>query len=295
MAGQTISQIRALLAAAGCAPQKRFGQNFLIDLNLMRKLVLAAEVSPADVVLEVGPGTGSLTELLLASGAQVVAVEIDHGLQRILTLRFANEARFQLIGGDALESKHALNPQIAEALGQRRPAAGGSVKLVANLPYQIATPIILELLIAHPSVTVLACTVQKEVGLKLVAPAGSEGYGPLAIVIDPLATVERVAVVPPSAFWPAPDVDSLMLRIVRRPAGPLEITDPRGFSQFVGRAFQQRRKTMRNFARQLGVAQPDEWLAALGFSATKRPENLTPGDWRLLHAAASRVPHRPGE
>ena len=150
MPGQTLREIRALLAAGGLNPQHRFGQNFLIDLNLMRKLVAAAELSPDDVVLEVGPGTGSLTEMLLDAGVRVVAVEIDRGFQAILRERLAANQRFTLVQGDALAGKHRVNPLVLNALRQTRPGAGGSYKLVANLPYQIATPQLVDLLLVEP-------------------------------------------------------------------------------------------------------------------------------------------------
>ena len=140
MAGQILSEIRAVLAGAGLAPQHRFGQNFLIDLNLMRKLVDAADLSPADTVLEVGPGTGSLTEILLDRGVRVVAVEIDHGFQAILRERLGTHPRFTLIQADALATKHCVNPLVLKILSEQPPDAGGAYKLVANLPYQIATP-----------------------------------------------------------------------------------------------------------------------------------------------------------
>src|SRR5262245_9624801 len=169
MPGQTLSEIRSLLAAAGLAPQHRFGQNFLVDLNLMRKLVQRAEVSNADVVLEVGPGTGSLTEILLESGARVIAVEIDRGLQELLHARLGDNPRFTLLRGDALAGKNEINPSVLEALRSTETGPGGARKLVANLPYQIATPLLADLLHVTPPVSRMTCTIQKEVGERLIA------------------------------------------------------------------------------------------------------------------------------
>ncbi|RMF84547.1 MAG: ribosomal RNA small subunit methyltransferase A, partial [Planctomycetota bacterium] len=204
MAGQTLTQIRTLLAEAGLSPQHRLGQNFLIDLNLMRKALTAAKVAAGDVVLEVGAGTGSLTEMLLDAGCRVIAVEIDRGLLAILRSRFADHPRVQLIAGDALAGKHRLNPEMTAAL--RAAAADEDWKLVANLPYQIATPLLMELLLFDPPAACLTCTIQKEVGERLMAEPRTAAYGPASILAQTLARVKRVAVLPPKAFWPRPKV-----------------------------------------------------------------------------------------
>ncbi len=226
MPGQTLSEIRALLAAAGLSPQHRFGQNFLIDLNLMRKLVAAAELSPGDVVLEVGPGTGSLTELLLDAGVRVVAVEIDRGFQAILRERLGTNQRFTLVQGDALAGKHRVNPLVLHALEQARsphrpeadaprlpPGAGGAYKLVANLPYQIATPLLMDLLLATPAFERLTCTIQKEVAERLVAAPRTEAYGTASVMVQLMADVTAHAILPPTVFWPRPQVESAMVTI----------------------------------------------------------------------------------
>ena len=222
MPGQTLRQVRELLAGADLAPQHRYGQNFLIDLNLMRKLVGAAELSPGDVVLEVGPGTGSLTELLLDSGARVVAVEIDRGLQGILRARLGAHPRFTLVQGDALAAKSRVNPLLLRLLAERAPAAApgpapGAYKLVANLPYQIATPLLIDLLLVQPRFERLVGTIQKEVGERLVAEPRTPAYGPVSIILQTLADIRPLAILPPAAFWPRPEVESVMVLIRPRP------------------------------------------------------------------------------
>jgi 16S rRNA (adenine1518-N6/adenine1519-N6)-dimethyltransferase len=147
MPGQTLTEIRQLLDAAGLKPQHRFGQNFLIDLNLMRKLLAAGSPQAGDTILEVGAGTGSLTELLLESGARVIAVEIDRGLSGILRERLGEHPRLTLVQADALSGKNQVNPLVLRLLGERPPEAGGAYKLIANLPYQIATPLLMDLLL----------------------------------------------------------------------------------------------------------------------------------------------------
>lgn len=285
MPGQTLTEIRGLLALAGLAPQHRLGQNFLIDLNLMRKLVGAGEVVSSDTVLEVGPGTGSLTECLLAQGATVVAVEIDRGLQDLLRARLGGEARFRLVAGDALAGKHRVSPAVVEALRSAPPRAGGHYKLVANLPYQVATPLLIDLLLGQLPFERLACTIQREVGERLIAEAGTEAYGVVSVLAASLADVEIVARVPATAFWPAPKVESVMLRVRPKPSDAREVADVAAFVALVQRAFQQRRKMLRRALAEVGAAAMEACLTAAEASATSRPEDLTPAQWRRLFAA----------
>ena len=298
MPGQSVTEIRNLLAAAGLSPQHRFGQNFLIDLNLMRKLVDTAEVRSDDVILEVGPGTGSLTEMLLATGAHVVAVEIDRGLQRVLSERFSSESRFTLIAGDALETKHALNPEIAVALTRFASTREQTIKLVANLPYQIATPLLLTLLQFTPPILRMTCTIQKEVGQRLRAAAGDELYGPISIIMQIYADVRIVAQLPPSVFWPRPEVESVMVDIAPKPSRPASVPPAEGppeitaFSSFVQNGFQQRRKMLRRVFADWMPQVAEEIFAAAGVNATQRPEELPPAAWVALHLAMER--RRPG-
>jgi 16S rRNA (adenine1518-N6/adenine1519-N6)-dimethyltransferase len=283
MPGQTLREIRALLAAAGLSPQHRFGQNFLHDLNLLRKLVDAAEVAPADVVLEVGPGTGSLTELLLDRGARVVAVEIDRGLQALLRQRLESHANISLLQADALDGKHRVNPLVLQALGQQTPGPGGHRKLVANLPYQIATPLLVDLLIGEPKLERLACTIQREVGERLSAQPKTEQYGPVSVLVQLLARVEVLAILPPQVFWPAPKVESIMLVVFPRPAAEIGIHDVAGFSRFVHEAFVQRRKMLRRLVKDWPPAEGLAAFSRAGVSPDSRPEELSPTDWRLLY------------
>lgn len=285
MAGQSLSEIRALLAAHGLQPQHRFGQNFLIDLNLLRKLPAAADVHPSDVILEVGPGTGSLTEILLETGARVVACEIDRGLAALLRERLSDRPNFTLVEGDALATKHTLHPELLGTLRREQVATGGVWKLVANLPYQIATPLLVELLQLDPPPAVLCATIQKEVGERIAAAAGTSAYGTLSVVAQTLATSERIAVLPPSAFWPAPQVDSLMIKLTPRPRSDTGVTDPAAFARTVQRAFSQRRKMLRRILRDWPVDDVDAVCASAGLDARARPEQLAPADWRRLHAA----------
>jgi 16S rRNA (adenine1518-N6/adenine1519-N6)-dimethyltransferase len=288
MPGQTLSEIRRLLAEAGLAPQHRLGQHFLIDLNLMRKLVAAADVTAADTVLEVGPGTGSLTELLLACGARVVAVEIDHGLQAILRRRLAEHPGFTLVQGDALGGKHRVNPFVLQILAARPPRPGGAYKLVANLPYQIATPLLMDLLMVEPRFERLTCTIQREVGERLVAAPRSEAYGTVSVVTQTLANLLPRAIIPPTAFWPRPAVESVMLTLRPRPPEQIEVADVPGFVAFVQRGFEQRRKMLRRLLRDWDEPAAAFAFQRAGISPDARPEELSPAAWRALFAAVAR-------
>ncbi|MBW7904724.1 MAG: 16S rRNA (adenine(1518)-N(6)/adenine(1519)-N(6))-dimethyltransferase RsmA [Phycisphaerae bacterium] len=292
MPGQTLSEIRTLLAAAGLSPQYRFGQNFLIDLNLMRKLVDAAGLNSEDVVLEVGPGTGSLTELLLASGAHVVAAEIDRGLCDLLRRRLGDHPRFTLVEGDALSTKHQVNPALLDSLRKTsrltQPAGGRDhtipLKLVANLPYQVATPLLIELLCGDPPFARLCATIQKEVGQRLAARPATETYGPASVVVQTLARVETLAHLPPEAFWPRPQVHSVMLRLTPLPEARSRVRDAAGLAGFVSRAFRQRRKMLRSSLQTL-AAESAALLETAGISGAARAEELTPADWERLFLA----------
>src|SRR5688500_8352772 len=232
---QSKHEIQALLADAGTGPRHRFGQNFMIDQNLVRLVAEAGRIAAGDVVVEVGPGTGTLTEELLSRGADVVAVEIDRDLAKLLRERFENEPRFKLIEGDALSSKHALNEELVQVIAAAR---GRPIKLVANLPYNIASPLIIELLIL--GIDQLVFTVQKEVADRLRAAAGSDAYGPLSVMAQLLARVELLRTLPPQAFWPPPKIDSALVRMTRIDDGKTE--DAAAFGRFVQKLFSFRRK-----------------------------------------------------
>lgn len=283
MAGQTLSQVRALLDSAGLSPQHRFGQNFLIDLNLMRKLLDAAEIGDADVVLEVGPGTGSLTELLLATGARVVAAEIDRGLQELLRSQFAGNERFCLVAGDALAGKHAVNAEVLAAMRERVPGDGGGYKLAANLPYQIATPLLLDLLLLDRPLARMACTIQKEVAERLTADAGGDAYGPVSIIMAALADVQWIAKLPPTVFWPRPNVDSAMVLITPKRRDECGIADVAAFVDLVRRAFLHRRQTMRRIVSRWENAEAAvSAMTRLELDSNLRPGDVRPAEWRSL-------------
>lgn len=275
---QTLAHIKQLLAERNLAPRKALGQNFLIDHNLIRKLADAAQLSPGDLVLEVGPGTGALTEELLDRSVNVVACELDRGLAALLRERFcadpsARPGRLDLIEGDCLETKRALNPDARAAL------AGRPFKLVANLPYGAATPLITTLLVSHPECSAMFVTVQREVADRLAAVPSTKEYGPLSVIAQAAASVARIANLPPECFWPRPDVTSAMASVTRH--APAGLRDLGELADFVASAFAQRRK-------QLGSVLGKDIPWPPGILPTQRAEELSVDQFIALSHAARR-------
>lgn len=275
---QTKLEIRALLGSAGIRPRKRFGQHFLIDGNLMRRLVSCAELRQEDRVLEVGPGTGGLTDLLAEAVNEVLCVEVDRDLQELLAARFAGVPQVQLIRGDILESKHRLRGDVAAWLESVTLPPTGEVKLVANLPYQVATPLVMNLLLNFARVRRMCFTVQAEMGDRILSGPGTRDYGPISIIVALLADAAIVARLPPSVFWPAPEVDSVMLRLdVREPS--LIPEDKRSsFATFLRSVFDHRRKTLRA-ALGYALKETERDKICEGMDSMRRPEAVHPMEW----------------
>ena len=266
---QTLSEIRALLERAGHPPKKALGQNFLTDHNMIRKLVDDAEVHPGDRVLEVGPGTGALSVELLERGAELIACELDAALARVLreTLGQEHPDRFTLIEGDCLEKKRAINPEIRTAVGQ------GPFKLIANLPYHAATPLMLALMTQHPNCTGMHITIQHEVVQRFGAKPGIKEYGTISVIAQQLGSVGTIAKLPPGCFWPQPGVASAMMRWVRDPD---HANDPRwwsAFAEITQQLFQSRRKQLAGVVNKMCKTQID-WPS--GISTTDRIDALSP-------------------
>lgn len=288
-----------MLRQANLRPQKMFGQNFLIDQNLLAAVVALRGAAEGDFVVEVGPGTGTLTEALLDVGAEVLAVEIDRGLADLLGDRLGGRDRFTLIEGDALAGKHALNEQVVEAVTTReRPAL-----LVANLPYNIATPLIAEVLRLSlrqgragrggrfASMTV---TVQKEVAQRLTAPVNDEHYGPISVLTALLGRAGEGRDLPASAFWPRPRVTSRMLRIDCVDPGPVVLPAIEPLDELLRLTFGQRRKQIHSAAGRaespFSAAALAEAIAAAGVEPTARPQEVPPAAWAAM---AARLNDRP--
>ncbi|MEQ8843391.1 MAG: 16S rRNA (adenine(1518)-N(6)/adenine(1519)-N(6))-dimethyltransferase RsmA [Phycisphaerales bacterium] len=251
---QTLAEIKALLEARGLRPKRSLGQNFLADQNLILKLVTACAVGPEDRVLEVGPGTGTLTEALLETDAQVLSCELDDALADLLRERLGGRANFRLVHGDCLENKRTLHAEVAAWLGE------APFKLVANLPYGCATPLLSTLLLHYPACMTMGVTIQKELGDRLLAAPGGREYGPISVIARAGCEVEKIAHMPPACFWPRPQVDSSMLVLRRRPEPMCDLAT---LSSVCEALFRQRRKR---------IAQPLK--ALLGDAAP--PEGVSP-------------------
>jgi 16S rRNA (adenine1518-N6/adenine1519-N6)-dimethyltransferase len=287
---QTLNEIRQTLQAAGMRPQHKHGQNFLIDRNLMQKLVDSAEIGSDDVILEVGPGTGSLTSMLAERAAHVVSVEIDARIAEVARRQLADYDNVTLLVTDALKGKNHLNPEVIEVFLDRHRQTVGRALLVANLPYNAASPIVADLLLQVPAVQTLCFTVQKEVADRMTGSPQTSDYGPLTIVIQALAQARRVAKVPRQAFWPAPDVESAIVKIEvdprKRAAG-----DPQHTATVVHRLFLHRRKTLWQNLKLAYDEQADPLKDRIAIDWRRRPEELSVEDWinlaRLLPSPPS--------
>ena len=263
---QTLSDIKQLLADHGLRPKKKFGQNFLHDGNHMAKIMSAAKLKPGDTVLEVGPGTGALTERLVEAGANVVAVEIDRDMQPILEARLGDKITLHV--GDALDGKHAINAEVLNllALNPNPQTPNTQYKLIANLPYNIASPLLANLAIDHLNMTGAVVMIQKEVADRLLSPPGTKAYGPLGVLIQALFEVERVGVLKPGCFYPPPSIDSAVVAMHRR--GQSLCEDAKALGELLHKLFSKRRK-------QLGSILGREAVLPHGVEPAMRPEQLS--------------------
>nr|NLD40322.1 16S rRNA (adenine(1518)-N(6)/adenine(1519)-N(6))-dimethyltransferase RsmA [Actinomycetales bacterium] len=289
----TPSDIRSLADTLGVRPTKRLGQNFVHDAGTVRRIVRVAGVEAGDVVLEVGPGLGSLTLALLEAGAHVVAVEIDPVLAEALpgtVERFLPEAadRLTVVSADALTIRSAADLQGAEP-----------TRLVANLPYNVATPVILTLLATLPSLREVLVMVQAEVGERLAAKPGGKVYGSPSAKVAWYGAAAMAGMISRTVFWPVPNVDSALVRIVRHPleasAGQLG-ENPRADQLGVPReevfavvdgAFAQRRKTLRAALAGWAGGAPEAEVALrkAGVDSSRRGETLEIRDFARIAAA----------
>ncbi len=280
---QTKHEIESILQAAGLRPRRRLGQHFLIDGNLMRKLVNSAAIDRSDTVLEVGGGTGSLSEQIAPHAGHLVVVEIDKRLAPILEERLADYSNVAVLHTDVLDNKSTIEAGVLDHL-RSHPPDGGRYKLVANLPYNVATPLLMNLLFAEPRLDTMCFTIQKEVADRLTAQAGTADFGAVSIAIQTVCRTERIAPVPTTAFWPPPKVESAMIRLTRKPHAFEQARRLRAFFDLVKLAFAHRRKTLRyNFSRSLSDDQLTR--AARIVDLGRRAESVPLDEWIQLGTA----------
>ena len=252
--------------------QKRFGQNFLIDSNILAKIVESAEVTKEDFVLEIGPGIGTMTQYLAESAREVVAVEIDKSLIPILGDTLSSYDNVTVINEDILKVD-------IERLVQEK-NQGKPIKVVANLPYYITTPIIMGLFESHVPLKSITIMVQKEVADRMQVGPGTKDYGALSLAVQYYARPEVIAYVSPACFIPKPNVGSAVIRLDRYEKPPVETEDEAFLFAVIKAAFNQRRKTLANGlanARELGITrqQTEEALLQMELSPSIRGEALT--------------------
>ena len=269
---------RHILNAFHLRASKRLGQNFLVDRGVVQGIVDAAELSPADTVLEIGPGIGTLTQGLAETGARVVAVELDKKLPAVLAETLKGYDNVTIVPGDILK----LN--IMETLGLR---AGEGFKVVANLPYYITTPIIMTLLEQRLPIERLVTMVQKEVAVRMTARPGSKDYGALSIAVQYFTVPRMVMDVPPRSFLPAPEVTSAVIACHVQDAPTVQPTDEKLFFRLVRAAFMQRRKTLLNALTGAGLSKEMSraGLLAVGIAENMRGEQLSLADFARLSDA----------
>ena len=249
-------------------PRKRFGQHFLRDPQVLRRIATAIAPRPGQRLVEIGPGRGALTDLLLDCGAELVAIEIDRDLAGLLRDRYAGRTDFTLIEGDALHFDY-----------HRLAGDGPALRLLGNLPYNLSTPLLFALLEHRQVIADMVFMLQKEVVDRLAAAPGSKAYGRLGVMVQYHCQVENLFTVPPTAFLPPPKVDSAVVRLVPHATPQPAATDPGHLAQLVSRCFQQRRKTLRNC---LKSWHPEAALEGLPVSPDARPDALSVADFVAL-------------
>jgi 16S rRNA (adenine1518-N6/adenine1519-N6)-dimethyltransferase len=262
----TLTQIRELLAAHGIRPSKALGQHFLADPNTAERIVRLAGVQPGDRVVEVGPGVGSLTVALLDAGAHVRAVEVDRHVLPVLEEVTAGRD-IEIVAADA------LRVDWQSVLGDERFA------MVANLPYNVATPIIIEALERAPMIDRFLVMVQREVGERLAAGPGDGAYGAVSVKVAYYAAAKVVGRVPPTVFLPPPNVESVLVHLTRHLEAPVSVADSDRFFALVKAGFATRRKTLR---RALGGLVDAEAFVRAGVDPGARAETLSLDDWARL-------------
>ena len=257
-------RLRELLDEHGVRPSKSLGQNFVVDPNTIRKVVAVSGVGPDDRVLEIGAGAGSLTLGLAAAAAHVTAVEFDRALHSVLAETLKGVDNVDVVHADATK----LDWSSVDASA-----------LVANLPYNIATPLVLDALAGAPSLRTMTVMTQREAGERLAAAPGSKAYGHVSVVVAFYATASVAAPVSRRVFYPEPNVDSVLVRLVRHETH----RDPGRLFTLTRAAFSQRRKTLRSsLAGVAGAERLADALRAAGVAPTARPEELGLEEWLAL-------------
>ncbi|NLO20972.1 MAG: ribosomal RNA small subunit methyltransferase A [Syntrophomonadaceae bacterium] len=266
------TEIKKILHRYEKHPQKKWGQNFLVDSNILHKIIEFAELSPEDYVIEIGPGIGVLTQEIAARSRGVLAIEIDSGMQQVLVETLAEYNNCHLVISDVL--KVDLEQELSRSFALEKPTL---YKVCANIPYNITTPIIFQLLEKGSHLEYALLMVQKELAQRIKAKPGSKDYGLLTLMLQYYARVEYMMDISRTCFYPAPEVDSALIKIQPH-SSTRQLKNEAGFKSLVRRAFQMRRKTILNICWAEFRADKDfirSYLEKLGLDSNSRPESLT--------------------
>jgi 16S rRNA (adenine1518-N6/adenine1519-N6)-dimethyltransferase len=277
----TQSYLRSLFQSHGIHPKAKLGQNFLIDLNLLDLIVRSAELSRDDLIVEIGSGTGSLTLRLSEHAGAVLGVELDPQFYTLAGESIGDRPNVRLINADILHGKNVLNPHVLAALTEVRQQSGCTrLKLVSNLPYAVATPVITNFLLSEISFERMVVLVQLEIAERLLAVPGTKDYGALAVLVQSVADVEAVRRhVPPAVFWPRPQVASAIVVIRPSAVKRARVGEVVRFRHFLRDLYTQRRKNLRGALSGLPShrrekVEVDRQLAELGIDGTVRAEEM---------------------
>ena len=268
----SLEDTKFILKKYNISANKKLGQNFLIDDDIIQNIIDAAELKETDLVIEIGPGLGTLTSKLLEKAGKVIAIELDEKMLKVLNDRFSLYNNFILINNDVL--KVDLNKIIEENLEQLK-----SVKIVANLPYYITTPIIMKLLESKLKIETITVTVQKEVADRITATPGDKLSGAITYSVDYYAKAEEVVFVSKSCFMPSPEVDSAVIKLEIRKEPKVNVLNEEMFFKVIKASFMQRRKTLINGLMNSGIIKDREKLNAIlkeaNIDSNIRGEKLT--------------------
>ena len=270
---------KKLFASLKTHPKKTLGQNFLLDENIARKITDAARITAEDEILEIGPGLGALTRLLCEKARRVIAVEKDPNLIPPLTKALSRLDNVEIVAADALKAdfSHYIK--------------GKRLKVVANLPYSISSQILLKLIEHRKLFSLLVLMLQREVGARIASPPGGKTYGSISVFIQAFADVERVMSVPPEAFWPTPEVESIVLRLTPLAEPRTPIPDEDLFRRIVRGSFSSRRKIIANSLGSLfSKERVEEMLESAGIERTRRAETLSVEEFGRLCRTAYETP-----
>ena len=263
-----MGSIRKELAEQGLMPRKKWGQHFLADKNILKKVIKTAEIEKEDIVLEVGPGLGEMTQALAHEARKVIAVEIDPRLVEILRIKLADIPNVEIIQSDILKF------DVRKHLGSEK----HPVKVVANLPYQISTPLLFHFIDSRDLFSALILMLQREVAERMVAPPGKKTYGPLSVLIQSVADVSICFTVKPSAFFPPPEVETAVIRLSWKKSPMIAPEQEDGFRAVVKGCLGYRRKTLANALKYSNLVLPENLekrLEEMGIDPRRRPETLS--------------------